>query len=347
MINIITQEFRPQTFKEVAGQDLVKELLKAIVKKPESSPKTLILQGEYGTGKTTCARILARALNCQNRTKDGDACGQCDFCKSNIENTIFYEEFDSAMIGNVNDIKDLKDTFYFDKSIGYKVIVLDEAQLMTQQAQSALLKVLEESISGIFFVLCTTHIDKILPTIRSRSLKLRFDLVKEEDIKTNIKSIIDSKNVSVDDNIISLIANRCQGHLRDAHMLLDEYLLLGEEQFKKLVQSSEELYYKLILASLKGDLNLIKKIIEALQCFPIYVLKNDYEIAVLNIIKVGLKTEKTDNVYLNTIVNFFNERIFKLIDVLNNKRIYEMFTSDKRFQAAMYILVKDISQLKK
>ena len=347
MINIITQEFRPQTFKEVAGQDLVKELLKAIVKKPESSPKTLILQGEYGTGKTTCARILARAINCQNRTKDGDACGHCDFCKSNIENTIFYEEFDSAMIGNVNDIKDLKDTFYFDKSIGYKVIVLDEAQLMTQQAQSALLKVLEESISGIFFVLCTTHIDKILPTIRSRSLKLRFDLVKEEDIKTNIKSIIDSKNVSVDDNIISLIANRCQGHLRDAHMLLDEYLLLGEEQFKKLVQSSEELYYKLILASLKGDLNLIKKIIEALQCFPIYVLKNDYEITVLNIIKVGLKTEKTDNVYLNTIVNFFNERIFKLIDVLNNKRIYEMFTSDKRFQAAMYILVKDISQLKK
>ena len=347
MINIITQEFRPQTFKEVAGQDLVKELLKAIVKKPESSPKTLILQGEYGTGKTTCARILARALNCQNRTKDGDACGQCDFCKSNIENTIFYEEFDSAMIGNVSDIKDLKDTFYFDKSIGYKVIVLDEAQLMTQQAQSALLKVLEESISGIFFVLCTTHIDKILPTIRSRSLKLRFDLIKEEDIKTNIKSIIDSKNVSVDDSIISLIANRCQGHLRDAHMLLDEYLLLGEEQFKKLVQSSEELYYKLILASLKGYLNLIKKIIEALQCFPIYVLKNDYEITVLNIIKVGLKTEKTDNVYLNTIVNFFNERIFKLIDVLNNKRIYEMFTSDKRFQAAMYILVKDISQLKK
>ena len=111
MINIITQEFRPQTFKEVAGQDLVKELLKAIVKKPESSPKTLILQGEYGTGKTTCARILARALNCQNRTKDGDACGHCDFCKSNIENTIFYEEFDSAMIGNVNDIKDLKDLF--------------------------------------------------------------------------------------------------------------------------------------------------------------------------------------------------------------------------------------------
>ena len=344
---MITQEFRPQTFAEVAGQDLVKELLKAIIKNPDSSPKTLILQGEYGTGKTTCARILARALNCKYKTKDGDACGHCEFCKSNIDNTIYYEEFDSAMIGNVNDIKDLKDTFYFDKSLGYKVIVLDEAQLMTQQAQSALLKVLEESLSGIFFVLCTTHIDKILPTIRSRSLKLRFDLVKEEDIKNNIRQIVERKNIEINDNIISLIANRCQGHLRDAHMLLDEYLLLGEEQFKKLVQSSQELYYKLILASLKGDLNTIKKIIEALQCFPIYVLKNDYESMVLSIIKVGLKTEDTENIYLKAIVNFFSERIFRLIDVLNNRRIYEMFTSDKRFQSAMYILVKDISQLKK
>ena len=209
MINIITQEFRPQTFKEVAGQDLVKELLKAIVKKPESSPKTLILQGEYGTGKTTCARILARALNCQNRTKDGDACGHCDFCKSNIENTIFYEEFDSAMIGNVSDIKDLKDTFYFDKSIGYKVIVLDEAQLMTPQAQSALLKVLEDSISGIFFIMCTTNIDKILPTIRSRSLKLKFDLIKESDIVQNIEDISRKKNLELDNNIISLIFTLC------------------------------------------------------------------------------------------------------------------------------------------
>ena len=231
---MITQEFRPQTFKEVAGQESVKQLLKAIVKNPDSAPKTLILQGEYGTGKTTCARILAKALNCKFKTKDGDACGQCEFCKANIENSIFYEEFDSAMIGNVSDIKDLRDTFYFDSSLGYKVLVLDEAQLMTQQAQSALLKVLEESISGLFFVLCTTDIDKILPTIRSRSLKLRFDLVKETDIKNNLENIIKNKHLDIKYDTIQLIADRCQGHLRDAHMMLDEFVLLRRRKIYKI-----------------------------------------------------------------------------------------------------------------
>ena len=342
---MLTQKFRPNTFAEVAGQDLVKSLLKAIIKNPDTAPKTLILQGEYGTGKTTCARILARALNCKNKTKDYDACGVCDFCKSNIENSIFYEEFDSAMIGNVNDIKELRNTFFFDKFLGYKVIVLDEAQLMTPQAQSALLKILEESLSGIFFILCTTHIDKILPTIRSRSLKLKFDLINQQDIIFNLKNIINIEHIDIKSDIINLIASKSNGHLRDAHMLLDEYILLGEDKFKNLTQSSQELFYKLILSALTNNKENVIKIIEALQYFPLYSLKNDYEQVVLDIIKIGLKVKTTDNKILNLILKFFNERIFVLIDILNDKRIYDMFTSDKRFQAAMYIITYNLSKL--
>ncbi len=344
---MITQEFRPQQFKDVAGQDLVKDLLKSIVKNPDTAPKSIILQGEYGTGKTTCARIFAKALNCKNKTKDGDNCGVCEFCKSNIENTIYYDEFDSAMTGNVSDIKELKQTFYFDKNLGYKVIVLDEAQLMTPQAQSALLKVLEESNSGIFFVMCTTHIDKILPTIRSRSLKIRFDLINKENIKNNLLSIVDKKQVSINDNILNIIVDRCGGHLRDAHILLDQYIILGEEQFIRLNQSSKELYYKFTIAILKNDNLLIEKIIETLLTFPLYILKRDYEQFVLDVIKVSLKIKMTDNVYLQTIIKYYGDRIFNLIDIINDRKIYEMFTSDKRFQIAMYILVKNISSVKR
>ncbi len=344
---MITQEFRPQQFKDVAGQDLVKSLLQSIVKNPDTAPKSIILQGEYGTGKTTCARIFAKALNCKNKTPDGDACGICESCKANIENTLYYDEFDSAMTGNVSDIKELKETFYFDRTLGHKVIVLDEAQLMTPQAQSALLKILEESNSAIFFVLCTTHIDKILPTIRSRSLKLRFDLINNEDLKNNLLDIISKKQIEVSNDIIEIIIDRCKGHVRDAHMLLDQYIILGDEQFKKLNQSSKELYYKLIIAIIKGDKILIEKIIEALLSFPLYILKHDYEQTVLDIIKVGLKIKTTDNIYLQTIIKYYNDRIFSLIDILNDKKIYEMFTSDKRFQIAMYILVKNISSTRR
>lgn len=251
------------------------------------------------------------------------------------------------MIGNVSDIKELRDTFYFDKTLGYKVLVLDEAQLMTQQAQSALLKVLEESLSGIFFVLCTTHIDKILPTIRSRSLKLRFDLIKEQDIIENLRGICKQKQIEINDNVLKLIADRSTGHLRDAHMLLDQYILLGDEQFNKLVQSSQDLYYKLIIATFRREPETIKRIIEALQCFPMYVLKSDYEQIVLNLIKACLGVEVFNNPLIDGIAKLFKNRPFTLIDILNDKKIYEMFTSDKRFQGAMYLIVSNISQVLK
>lgn len=342
---MLTQTCRPQSFAEMAGQEQVKELLKAIVKNPDTAPKTLILQGEYGTGKTTSARIFAKALNCRNKTKDGDVCGHCDICTSDIDKSIYYDEFDSAMIGNVPDIKELKETFYFDKNLGYKVITLDETHLMSSQSQATLLKVLEESNSGIFFVLCTTNVEKILPTIRSRALKLRFDLIGTQDILNNLKGIVEKNNYTISDDILGLIADRSRGHLRDAHMLLDEYLLLGEEEFRKVTQSSEELYYKLILAAMKNDIITIQKIISIMQSYPLYMLKQDYEMAVLNIIKVGLRVEQTTNKYLAFLVSLYKERIFTIIDILNRKEIYEMFTSDKRFQAAMYLIVGSVRGL--
>ena len=339
---MLTQEFRPVTFKEVAGQDMVKNILKSIVKKPEEAPKTIILQGEYGTGKTTCARILARALNCKH-SKDGDACGECEFCKSNIDESIFYEEFDSAIIGNVETIKSLRDTFYFDKDLGYKVVVLDEAQLMTPQAQSALLKVLEETNTGIFFILCTTHIDKLLPTICSRSLKLRFNLIPDKEIEQNLLDISKTKGITPSQEALSLITTRCGGHLRDAHMLMDQYLLLGEEVFMASVPTATDLYCKLILNAYKKDIKMSSEIVGALQRLPLYTLKQDYERLIVDLLKVSIGAQRTNNKFIAFITARLRDKIFQLIDILNKNEIYEMFTSDKRFQAAMYLIIKDIA----
>ena len=124
---MLSQTARPQTFKEVAGQKLAKELLISIIRNPNKSPRSLLLTGEYGTGKTTTARIFARALNCPNK-KDYEPCNRpdCPICSQDINNSSFYQEYDSTIIGNVESIRELRDTFYYNVKGQYKVVVLDE-----------------------------------------------------------------------------------------------------------------------------------------------------------------------------------------------------------------------------
>ena len=120
---MITQNHRPKVFSEVAGHKNVVDTLKCIAKSPEHSPRTIILQGEFGTGKTTCARILARALNCTHAV-NGEPCGNCPVCNADLDVCPFYMEFDSAVVGNVETIRDLRETFYYNSDTGYRIIVL-------------------------------------------------------------------------------------------------------------------------------------------------------------------------------------------------------------------------------
>lgn len=343
---MITQEYRPRTFREVSGQNLPKTVLRAISKSPTTSPRTIILEGEYGTGKTTCARIFARALNCKHKNKDGDACGQCEDCKANITTSIFYEEYDSSVIGNITDIKELKETFYFNESLGYKVIVLDEAHLITPQAQSTLLKLFEESPEGVFFLLCTTNSAKLLNTIRSRALSLKFDLLTKKDIIKNLQNIVENGlQIDIYDDIINLIAERSKGHLRDAHMLLEQYQMMDKKEFIDLFRSCSELYSKFILALITKQTQLIPIIIEKLLHYRLSDLKSEYELFVLNIIKLYYTENESDDKTMTTIVNYFKHKKNNFIDILNDYRNYDMFNSDIRFTSFMWLLAEKLKQL--
>ena len=344
---MITQEFRPRTFREVTGQKLPKTVLKAICKSPETSPKTIILEGAFGTGKTTCARIFARALNCKHKMKDGDACGKCEECLADISNSIYYEEYDSSVIGNITDIKELKETFYFNESLGYKVIVLDEAHLITPQAQSTLLKLFEESPSGIFFVLCTTNSSKILNTIQSRALSLKFDLLSQEDIEENIKNVVNRLQIEVDNDIIKLIAKRSKGHLRDAHMLLEQYKMISKEEFIELFRSCSELYIKFVLAVILKQDKILPLIIQKLLHYKLSDLKSEYELFVLNIIKLFYNQNALEDKQMIRITTYFKHKKNNFIDILNDYRNYDMFNSDIRFTSLMWLLADRIRDLMK
>lgn len=350
---MITQQHRPKTFKEVAGQKLVVDTLKCIAKSPENSPRTIILQGEFGTGKTTTCRILARALNCPNQV-NGEPCGDCPVCNADLDLCSFYEEYDSAVVGGVEQIRALRETFYFNSNTGYRVIVLDECHLISKQAQAALLKVFEETKGRIFFVLCTTDAQELLPTIRSRSLELRFNLIPDVYLKENLKSIADKEGIDIDDETLDLIVTRSGGHARNAHMLLDRYVLLGET-FKDSIKSSKEdfakilslsLYYKQVAASnpsssdLEKVRQLVKETIYTLQCESLSSLKSDYEEFVLDVFKVAFKVDTTISKNIENVANYvkIGSNTFSKFMLLTSEPILSSFKSDKMFQAAMWLL---------
>lgn len=359
MVLVLTE--KPRTFQEMIGQDLVKKSLLHISKNPETSPRIILLSGEYGTGKTLASKIFTRALNCPNKLSNGDACGRddCPICGQNIEDSMFYEEYDSAIVGNVDTIKELRGTFYFGYTKGYKVIVLDECQLISKTAQGALLKVFEHPEPNVFFIICTTDQEKLLQTIVSRSLILCYNKISYNDIEEYLHKIVNKYNqrcsgLSTDEinTNIKLIARKSQGHIRNALMLLDNMFLLGSE-FKNLIKDIRSYYLKLLVLGLNynnyvekcGKEEIDKKItllINELIYFPISELKQEYELFVLEVSKYIFNINSSNE--LKIILDKFRNNI-KLFNILNDKVIYNLFTDDIQFQIAMLMLIKNLSLL--
>lgn len=213
---------------------------------------------------TTCCRILARELN---RIKDKNF---------DILNSPYLYEFDSTVIGNVDNIRNLREQFTVSYGDYWRVIVLDECHTISQAAQNALLKMLEENVGRNMFVLATTEINKVLPTIRSRSLELTFTSVPYDDIIKNLNGVCQSKDIELSDKVKSLIADRSGGHMRNAHMLLDKYLLLGEDKFIESVKSAVTMYCEFLTAVHKGDKGAVLSSLNELLNIPKDNLESDW-----------------------------------------------------------------------
>lgn len=357
---MLTLEYRPQSFRDMAGQGLIKKSLLHICKDPYNSPHTILLEGSFGSGKTTSARILARALNCPNQLPNGDAClkPDCPVCGRDIQDTMFYTEYDSTIIGNVNDIRELRNTFYFGYDKGFKVICLDEVALCSKQSQAALLKVLEEPQPNIFFVLCTTDPDKLLPTIVSRSLELKIRTLSREMMLPYLQHIVELNRdkITFSDEELSynleLICERSRGHMRNALMLLDSMFLLKED-FKDSVRSAKSIYIELFTKAInyetlitkfdkdKIDQNL-EGVLKSLTAFMVADLKADYESFVLDLIK-NTFTSTPSAEFSDLLVK--HKYTFDLIDIFNDQGIYKLFANDNQFQIAMLVLVNKLKAL--
>lgn len=215
------RKYRPNTFSNIIGQENVTKILRNQIKNGKIS-HAYLFSGTRGTGKTSAAKVFARAINCLN-PKDGEPCNECDVCKGILNGTITdVIEMDAASNNSVENIRQIRqEVVYATVDVKYRVYIIDEVHMLTTSAFNALLKTLEEPPENVVFILATTEQHKIPVTILSRCLKFDFNRLTEEDLYKRIKFVLDSENVKYEDEACKYIASLADGAARDALSILD------------------------------------------------------------------------------------------------------------------------------
>lgn len=226
---VIARKFRPQRFKDVVGQDAIVTTLKNALKFKRLAQAYLFC-GSRGTGKTTLARIFAKALNCQQLTEEGEPCNQCSSCREITSgSSMDVLEIDGASHRGIEDIRQINETVGYAAASGnYKVYLIDEVHMLTKEAFNALLKTLEEPPPKVKFFFATTEPHKVLSTILSRCQRYNLNRIPTEMMISKLRSIADELGVEVEDEALRLVAQRAEGGLRDAESLFDQIISFSD-----------------------------------------------------------------------------------------------------------------------
>ncbi|WP_304263685.1 DNA polymerase III subunit gamma/tau [Kallipyga massiliensis] len=229
MKKAIYRAFRPKTFDQVLGQDHITRVLKNQIRSGQPG-HAYLFAGTRGTGKTSCAKIFARAVNCLHPV-DGNPCNECENCKAILEETTLdVVEMDAASNRRIDDIRELKEHVVYPPSqLKYKVYIIDEAHMITREAFNALLKIMEEPPDHLIFILATTDPDQVPDTILSRLQRYEFKRLDIPSIEKNIRHIAGELDLTVEDSALHAMAIAADGAMRDALSLMDQVLAGGGE----------------------------------------------------------------------------------------------------------------------
>ena len=269
MYQVLYRKYRPKVFDDVIGQNHVTSTLSNEVRENKLS-HAYLFTGSRGTGKTTCARILAKAVNCLDPV-DGNPCNECEICKG-IDNGSILDviEIDAASNRGVDNIRDLRDEANFTPSKAkYRIYIIDEVHMLTIEAFNALLKTLEEPPEHVKFILATTEIHKLPATILSRCQRFDFRRISPEDISSRLQKVCDAEGLTLDSDASMLISRIADGGMRDALSLLDQCASNSDNITVDIVTSSagltnREYLFKLSEAVKNKDCSTALKIVDEL-----------------------------------------------------------------------------------
>lgn len=243
---VSARKYRPMTFDSVVGQSALTKTLKNAVSTGKLAHAYLFC-GPRGVGKTTCARIFAKTINCTNPQTDGEACGTCESCKAFAEHRSFnIHELDAASNNGVDDMRQLIEQTLVPPQDGkYKVFIIDEVHMLSQAAFNAFLKTLEEPPSYVIFILATTEKHKILPTILSRCQIYDFNSMEVPDIVNHLKGVAEKEGIQYEDEALGMIALKADGGMRDALSIFDQVVSFsgGHITYQKVIEDLNVLDY--------------------------------------------------------------------------------------------------------
>lgn len=293
MKQALYRKYRPKNFDEVLGQDNIVNILKNQIKNDKIS-HAYVFSGTRGTGKTSTAKIFAKAVNCLNPI-NGNPCNKCANCLAiNEEKSMDIVEMDAASNRRIDDIRQIRDQVIYPPSLlKYKVYIIDEAHMITNEGFNALLKIMEEPPKHLIFILATTEIEKIPNTILSRTQRFEFKSISQKDINKQIDIVLDRENIEMDNNAKLVIANVAKGAMRDALSILDQVISIGKKHI-----TDDDVYDLLGIFSDKIKVNLANAI-----------FRKDIKY-LLEIIDEQFNKGKNPNNFMKEMIAFFHDIIY-------------------------------------
>lgn len=343
------RKWRPQKFEDVVGQEAITDTLKNAIKRGKVS-HAFLFGGPRGTGKTSCAKIFAKALNCTN-LQDGEPCNECANCiAANQGSMNDIIEIDAASNNGVDEIRDIRDKVKYAPTQGkYKVYIIDEVHMLSIGAFNALLKTLEEPPEHVVFILATTELQKVPATIISRTQRYNFKRIAQKDLIARMKLILKAENVSYDEKALQVVAQVADGGMRDSLSILDQILSYDQDKIKyedalnitgfAAQEKIETLLLTLMQANAEDALGIIKELLIN-GASSKNILNELIELAVAALLTKNGDTSRTyflDD-FATSINNISEEKFFKLTKLANEALNELKYTNQQEIPLDVFII---------